>query len=299
MNVLRFVLGPLLFVIGFASSAGAEWIVFTSGAAMQVVRIEPQGDRVRLTRRDGGWVTAPVDRIDWPASSIRSGHPIDPGQFFESHENGDSTDASIPRTKTGTPMPSANTDEYRAFALRVSTPPTVDGRLDDDAWKRAFPFGGLYQEERHEGELSSEQTEVRVVYDDENVYFGIRNFDRDPQAIMAKNMLRESTLRTDDSIRILLDPLHDHRTAYLIGTNPNGMLVDSYLFGRTEARMNRDWTGVWWTRGSIDEQGWSTEVVIPLKTLKCRSARQAIWGRWVTQMTWWLAVRLHILRATT
>jgi hypothetical protein len=42
--------------------AQADWIVFVSGGAMEVGRIEADGSRIRLTRPHGGWVTAPEDR---------------------------------------------------------------------------------------------------------------------------------------------------------------------------------------------------------------------------------------------
>lgn len=272
-------------LLACASEASADWIVFTSGAATPVAAIELQGDRVRLTRPDGGWVTAPADRIDWDASAARSGHRVrpDPGAVRHADPTNGGAQTEVRRTKAGAPFPAADPDGYRAFAVRVAPPPKIDGALDDEAWQRAMPFGGFYQEERREGEPESEHTEIRIVYDDEAIYFAVRAYDREPDKVVAMNMLREATLRTDDSIRILLDPLHDHRTAFLFGTNANGIIVDAYLFGRTEANMNRDWNGVWWTRGRRDAQGWTSEVAIPFKTLKFPNNDIQTWGLTVSR----------------
>ncbi len=272
-----------------ASPAFADWIVFSAGGAMQVSKIERIGSNLRLTRDDGfGWVTVPPDRIDWAASASRSGHPVGPDQGASGGGgtgNGESatTASSTPkrRTRKGTPMPDTDTESYRAFAVRVKTPPKIDGRLDDAVWQDALPFGGFYQQDTHEGEPESERTEIRVVYDDNALYFAVRAYDREPKKIMSKNMLRSATLRTDDSIRILIDSLHDHQTAYLFGTNANGILVDSTQLGKDDQDTN--WNGVWSTRGALDDEGWTAEVAVPFKTLKFQRADTHSWGLTVSR----------------
>jgi hypothetical protein len=262
-----------------ANPAFADWIVFRSGGAMEVAKIERVGPNLRLTRTDGvGWVTAPPDRIDWEASTARSGHPVGPDPPVSGNGGASQPTQTPPgrRTRAGKPMPSADTNSYWAFAVRVKTAPKVDGVLDDEAWKQALPFGGLYLQETHEGESATEDTEIRIVYDDKAIYFGIRAYDREPKKIIARNMLRSATLRTDDSFRILVDSLHDHETAYSFGTNPNGMLVDAIEFGKENQDTN--WNGIWWTHGTIDDRGWSTEVAVPFKTLKFPRSPEHTWG---------------------
>src|SRR5258708_19664693 len=68
-------------------------------------------------------------------------------------------------------------------AIRVSRPPAMDGRLDDPNWALTTPVTDLRQSDPHEGALVSESTEVRILYDDDALYIGVRLFDREPAKI--------------------------------------------------------------------------------------------------------------------
>ena len=82
----------------------------------------------------------------------------------------------------------------------------VDGVLDDGEWSRATPIGPLVQRDPVEGAPASETTEVRVVFDRDNLYFGISCRDRTPSAIVATQLGRDAGLDVDDWIVIVLDP---------------------------------------------------------------------------------------------
>ena len=64
----------------------------------------------------------------------------------------------------------------------------------------------------------------------------------------------------------------------MFGTNPNGMRVEVQQLGETSSTINREWDGVWWSSGQINDLGWSVEVRIPFRTLRFDSERIGIWG---------------------
>ena len=68
--------------------------------------------------------------------------------------------------------------EPSVSAVRVHEAVRVDGLLDDPVWSRAEPASGFRQREPKEGEAATEATEVRVLYDDSNLYVGVRVLDR-------------------------------------------------------------------------------------------------------------------------
>ena len=263
-----------------------------------------------ITTPDGRRCSLALVQIDWETTARRNGTAIDllDLQEAEAGPPGCATGLGPPSTggfNQGRPplrptvrpallparpdgwVPPRDTERYRAVAVRVSTRPILDGALDDAVWQEAIPFGGFFQQERHEGEPATERTEVRILYDADNMYFGIRAYDSEPDRIVAKNMLREGQLLSDDGISILLDPLHDHRTAYIFGTNPNGMRVDSYLLGNSRSDINRDWDGVWDAAARRDAEGWTAEVEIPFTTLRFHPGEVQTWG---------LALRRNIAR---
>ena len=53
--------------------------------------------------------------------------------------------------------------DRRLQAVKTATPITLDGALDEAAWRDAPVATGFLQSEPNEGEPASEQTEVRVL----------------------------------------------------------------------------------------------------------------------------------------
>lgn len=75
--------------------------------------------------------------------------------------------------------------ERRNFTVtRASAPPKIDGRLDDDIWQGPpLPLGDWISYNPLAGEKSPFLTDVRVAYDDRNLYFAFHCFDEEPDKI--------------------------------------------------------------------------------------------------------------------
>jgi hypothetical protein len=153
----------------------------------------------------------------------------------------------------------------------------VDGLLDDPPWALAEAATGFRQREPREGEPATEETEVRVLYDDKTLYVGVRAGDAEPRKVIARVLQRDKLLSTgfderstwagDDAVAIVLDPFHDHRNAFLFATNPNGAEVDA-LVSDESAAFNTDWRGVFRVAARRTDEGWSAEFAIPFRTLR-------------------------------
>ena len=98
------------------------------------------------------------------------------------------TQAQQPSTKENPQQPTAatlaqlaqqNAGLRRIQAFRLTETIKIDGLLNEPAWSHAQPATDFLQERPIEGALASERTEVRVLFDDKNVYFGVRAFDSD------------------------------------------------------------------------------------------------------------------------
>jgi len=155
----------------------------------------------------------------------------------------------------------------RLEASRLDSPIVLDGALDEAAWLGVEPLGGFLQQEPDELAPATEATEVSVLYDQETLYIGVRAFDSDPNAIVARELQRDGALFRDDAIAVLLDTFHDHRSAYFFETNPNGARTDGLVTDEGDD-FNLDWDGVWRVASRIDAEGWSMEMAIPFRTLR-------------------------------
>ncbi|NIR47790.1 carbohydrate binding family 9 domain-containing protein [candidate division KSB1 bacterium] len=159
----------------------------------------------------------------------------------------------------------------------TNTPPDLDGQLSKDEWKDASFIYNFTQKEPEEGEVASERTFVLITYDERNVYFGIRCYDKQPKKIVATEMRRDSNLSDNDYVEIIIDTFHDQRNAYYFATNSLGARLDSEI--KTEGtHINWDWDGVWFCNASRDKLGWTAEVAIPFETLRFKSKDDLTWG---------------------
>jgi len=175
-------------------------------------------------------------------------------------------------------------------AVRVKEGPNVDGLLTDPAWQSAFAIIGFRMVEPRPGEDPSEKTEARVLYDDASLYIGVYCHDREPARISANTMAHDSgnvqsymgyggyghapQTSSDDVVRILLDPFQDKRNAYVFFVNSRGARGEGLAYAGSSSL---NWDGIWEADSRRLEDGWSTEIRIPFKTISFRPGL-TVWG---------------------
>ena len=163
--------------------------------------------------------------------------------------------------------PVQSTEFRRIQAIRVSDAIKIDGLLDEAAWSLAQPATDFRQQRPTEGAPASERTEVRALFDHQNIYFSIRAFDSDAAHINARELVRDASFANDDKVEILLDTYHDRRNAFRFAVNPLGTQQDALI--TDEGRdVNISWDAPWVSQGRIDTEGFVVEIAIPLTTLR-------------------------------
>jgi len=163
-----------------------------------------------------------------------------------------------------------------AVATRTDVAPVIDGRLDDAVWRNARPIGDLIQVEPVEGVAPSERTVVRVLYDSDQLYIGVRCFDTEPERIVGTQMERDAELDPDDRVEIVIDTFLDRRNAYFFQMSPVGSKGDA-LITDNGRDFNKPWDGIWEGRATIDDEGWTMEMALPFKTINFRPGLSS-WG---------------------
>jgi len=162
-------------------------------------------------------------------------------------------------------QPQAGPQSQIVKAVKVERGPTLDGSLNDEAWKQAIPFTAFRMVFPREGE-PTETTELRVIYDEANLYLGIFCSDSQPARICANTMAHDAFADEvgDDIVKVLLDPYLDKRNAYIFVVNARGARSEGLAFGE---HSSLDWDGIWNAQSKIGPEGWSTEIKIPFKTI--------------------------------
>jgi hypothetical protein len=163
-------------------------------------------------------------------------------------------------------------------AVRVEGKIVVDGILDEPEWELAEPATNFIQKLPATGETASELTEVRLLYDEDNLYVGVYCFDSaGPSGIVVNDISKDFDTRNSDGFQIVIDTYNDNRNGFLFATNPAAGRFDMQVGGDGN-RSNRNWDGIWDVRTKVTEDGWQVEMVIPFKTLRFRNKEEQVWG---------------------
>ena len=181
-------------------------------------------------------------------------------------------------------------------AARADEEPNIDGQLDDAIWQRATRITEFIQMSPIEGAPPSEDTEVYIAYDDDNLYIGLYAHYSDPGTVRANRVDRDRAGFGDDTISIYFDPFLDQQRAYVFTLNGYGVQGDSLLNARGGGggrggggrggrsggggfsggrggfggvpRGDSSWDVLFESGGTLVADGWTAEMAIPFKSLR-------------------------------
>ena len=163
-----------------------------------------------------------------------------------------------------------------ATAVRIQEKITIDGRLEEPAWSQTLPIGEFLQWSPRHGEPSPEKTEVRFLYDNDNLYVAFTCFDSDMPHRMAKELKEDFSPFESDQVGVAIDSLHDRRSGYSFGVHVAGAKRDQQI--SDDSQFNFDWDAVWDARVTRSDEGWIAEFIIPFKTLRFSDSPTQVWG---------------------
>lgn len=121
-------------------------------------------------------------------------------------------------------------------ALRLAAAeaaPVIDGRLDDDAWRRAPVYARFAQFLPADKQPARWRTTVQVLVTDDALVFGIRAWDPEPGRIRAPLARRDQVKADQDFVSVLIDPVGHRRTAQYVRVSAAGAIEDG-LFSAEE-----------------------------------------------------------------
>jgi len=157
---------------------------------------------------------------------------------------------------------------------------TLDGKLVEQDWRVAYVTEGFRQTFPNYLAPAKSLTQVRILFDDVYLYVGARLLKSTPtQKIMARLNRRDQRNEGADSFFIGLDPILSRRSAYVFGVTAAGVQFDFIANDSQEYRgIDFSWDAVWESAVSIDDDGWSVEMRIPLSAMKIPIGSNAPWG---------------------
>lgn len=168
--------------------------------------------------------------------------------------------------------------ERTVRAVRIETPPRVDGVLDEPLWAAIAPITGFRQRDPVDGAPASERTEVRIAFDDNALYFGFSFFDSEPERIRRAILERGGRIDRDDRVIIGLDTYLDRRNGYIFEVGALGTQDDALFSDESLDREDWNWDGVFTTETTVNADGWVLEMAIPFTTIRFADVEEPLMG---------------------
>lgn len=174
--------------------------------------------------------------------------------------------------------------EYTTSRL-VTEKPVIDGKLDDECWKKGTWAGDYHQFVPNEGAKPTYPTELNIQYDDKNLYIAFRAFDGEPDKIVRMAGVRDETV--GDMVGVTFDSYRDYRTGFEFTITAWGQKVDLVLFNPMNWDFN--WNAVWKGKTGLEDSAWVAELEVPLSQLRYSNAEEQVWGmhtwRWISRIS--------------
>jgi hypothetical protein len=148
--------------------------------------------------------------------------------------------------------------QYKAEKLTVA--PDIDGILEDEAWKEGTWNDGFTQWDPYNGRPASQNTEFKILFDENNLYVAIKAFDTSPDSIVRRLTRRDQI--DGDMVAIVFDSYHDLRTGFWFGVSAGGVKNDEMMTNN----------------GNNEDQGMFAEMKIPFSQLRFDKNSGAVWG---------------------
>ncbi len=171
-------------------------------------------------------------------------------------------------------------------AVRVAMPMRIDGRLDEAFYSSVRAASNFIQMEPQAGMEAAEKTEVWVSFDDANLCVSFRVWESEPGRMVATELRRDSNnIRQGDSVGFSSDTFRDRRNGFQFETNPLGARSDGQ--STNERQFNADWNPVWRVAAGTFEGGWTSEAIIPFKSLRFAPGTSQVWGFQARRISKW------------
>jgi len=168
-------------------------------------------------------------------------------------------------------------------ATKINDRPKIDGKLNEACWEAGSWSGGFTQQVPNQGKSPSQQTEVKILYDNNNLYIGFKCYDVGPGKIRSVLSRRDIDAATGDIVGIAFDSYNDKKTAYEFNLTAAGQKIDMVHLGSDNLDYN--WDAVWDGKTQVYDSIWTAEMQIPFSQLRFSPGESQVWGlhiwRWI------------------
>ena len=167
------------------------------------------------------------------------------------------------------------TKTYTTTYLKNNNSIKIDGLIDEVDWDLVEWSGNYVEQQPDPNTTPTEETLMKILYDDKNLYIAFRCYDKDPEGI-EKRMSRRDGF-AGDWVAINIDSYHDLRTAFSFTITAAGVKGDEFVTNNGD-NWDGTWDPIWYVKTNTDSEGWTAEIRIPLSQLRFSKDENQTWG---------------------
>lgn len=147
------------------------------------------------------------------------------------------------------------------------SPVVVDGKLDEAAWQATELAADFWMVLPMDTSRARVRTDVRMAYDDNNIYLSAVCYHGDVEGpFMVESLRRDWNFGKNDNFFFLIDTFEDQTNGFAFGTNAAGAQWDALLYEGGKA--NLSWDNKWTSAVRNYPDRYVLELAIPFKTIR-------------------------------
>jgi hypothetical protein len=121
-------------------------------------------------------------------------------------------------------------EKYQLHIKKASSSIKVDGIMDEQAWKDADVAADFFMVLPMDTSDAKAKTEVRMSYDDENLYLIAICSHKQDQKYMVESLKRDFVFGKNDNFLLFMDPFDDQTNGFSFGANAAGAQWDGMMY---------------------------------------------------------------------
>jgi hypothetical protein len=156
-----------------------------------------------------------------------------------------------------------------AFQLAIksaSSPVQIDGIMDEVSWHEADVATDFFMVLPMDTSMANVKTEVRMTYDDHNLYLIATCFHLLPGRYFVESLRRDFVFGKNDNFLLFMDTFDDQTNGFSFGANAAGAQWDGLMY--EGGKVDLSWDNKWTSAVKKDDEKWIFEAAIPFKTIR-------------------------------
>ena len=163
---------------------------------------------------------------------------------------------------------SVNELDYVISISRASGEIVIDGLMTEQAWKTADVAKDFYQIFPTDTTYSITKTEVKILFDDEQLYIAAICYDDLEGDYIIQSLKRDFSYPISDAFAVFIDPFGDQTNGFSFAVNPLGVQREGLISGGGDFGVTTSWDNKWFSAVTRTEKYWIVEMAIPFKTIR-------------------------------